>query len=203
MISKYIVIVFAAAAMAVMVVAGSSATASEKPAPALEARGNTFIVPTCIGRTIELNAEEKRTLDLHNARRKARGLKPFCVHTFLTKAARAHVRDMLDRDYFAHNSPEGGTPTDRLERSEYITRQFSYWTVGENIAWGSGDLGTPGAIFKAWINSDDHRYNIQNGKFGQIGIAVRRGAFKASDGQVYEGSRMYAAEFGARRERSR
>jgi uncharacterized protein YkwD len=196
MISKYAISVFAAVFAAL--VAGSSAIASEK----LPASRNDA-VPTCGGRTIGLNAEEKRSLELHNAVRRAKDLKPFCVNAILTDAARAHARDMLARDYFAHNSPEGATPIDLLKRSGYLTSEFSYWTVGENIAWGSGELGTPKSIFGAWLDSDGHRHNILDGDFRQIGIGVRRGDYTARNGRAYEGSRMYAVEFGARREKSR
>jgi len=200
MISKYAITVFAAAVVAAMVAVGSSAIAAEKlRSPGAAAQEDTFTVATCGGRTIELNAEEKRSLDLHNAKRKANDLKPFCVNTILTDAARAHARDMLARDYFAHNTPRGVTPAARLERSGYITSEFSYWTVGENIAWGSVDLGAPDSIFKAWMNSADHRHNILNGRFRQIGIGMRQGTLATRDGDAYKGSRMYAAEFGARR----
>lgn len=205
MTSKYAITMFAVAVAAAMIVAGSSAIASEK-APALgiaAAEKDTVTVPTCSGKTIELNVEEKRSLKLHNTRRKAKNLKPFCVNTILTEAARAHAQDMLDRDYFAHRSPEGETPTSRLKEAGYVTSEFSYWIVGENLAWGSGDLGDPDNIFKAWLDSDGHRHNILDENFRQIGVGMREGDFEARNGQVYEGSRMYAVEFGARREKVR
>ena len=204
MISKYAITVFAAAVMSAMVVVGSSATAAEKPAAlGLAAKTDALTVKTCGGKNIELSAEEKRSLDLHNAKRRAKNLKPFCVNTLLTEAARAHAQDMIDRDYFAHDSPEGKTPTDRLTQVGYIIREFSYWTIGENIAWGSGELGAPDNIFKAWMNSEGHRHNILNKDFRQIGIGMSRGDFGTQNGNVYAGSRMYAAEFGARREKTR
>ncbi|MGI8911147.1 MAG: CAP domain-containing protein [Rubrobacteraceae bacterium] len=204
MISKYAFTVFAAAVVATMAAVGSSAIADEKPA-ALGglAQKDALTVETCGGKSIELKAEEKKSLDLHNAKRKAKDLKPFCVNTLLTEAARDHARDMIDRDYFAHDSPEGETPSDRLERADYITREFSYWTVGENIAWGSGELGAPDNIFEAWMDSDGHRHNILDEDFRQIGIGMSQGDFETRDGNVYAGSRMYAAEFGARREKTR
>ncbi len=67
MISKYAITVFAAAVMSAMVV-GSSATAAEKPAAlGLAAKTDALTVKTCGGKNIELSAEEKRSLDLHNA----------------------------------------------------------------------------------------------------------------------------------------
>jgi len=205
MISKYAFTVFAAAVVATMAAVGSSTIAvAEKPAAlGVAAQKDTLTVETCGGKSIELKAEEKKSLDLHNAKRKAKDLKPFCVNTLLTEAARDHAQDMIDRDYFAHNSPEGKTPSDRLKKAGYITRDFSYWTVGENIAWGSGELGAPDNIFEAWMDSDGHRHNILDEDFRQIGIGMSQGDFETRDGNVYAGSRMYAAEFGARREKTR
>ena len=46
-------------------------------------------VNNCGGGKILLNASEKRTFALHNAARRDRDLKLFCVHPTLEKAARA------------------------------------------------------------------------------------------------------------------
>jgi uncharacterized protein YkwD len=51
-----------------------------------------------------LYAREKRLLTLHDNARKNHGLKPFCVHTALQKAARAHAKDMIQYDYFSHDT---------------------------------------------------------------------------------------------------
>src|SRR5215217_1560850 len=59
-------------------------------------------VNKCGGGKILLNASEKRTFTLHNAARRDRNLKPFCVHPALQKAARAHSKDMIQHDYFSH-----------------------------------------------------------------------------------------------------
>ena len=46
-----------------------------------------------------LYAREKRLLTLHNNVPKNHGLKPFCVHPALHKAARAHSKDIFQHDY--------------------------------------------------------------------------------------------------------
>ena len=85
-------------------------------------------------------------LDLHNKTRAERGLPKFCVHPNLQRAARAHSKEMIAQDRFAH-----GNVGERL-------RKFSYrWsTYGENTAGGSGPYRTPENRFEAWMNSSGH-----------------------------------------------
>ena len=60
------------------------------------------------------------------------------------------------------------------------------WRAGENIAWGSGSYGSVRAIMKTWVNSTNHRNNILNRNFRDIGVAVRKGTFKdRADAQVW------------------
>src|SRR5207244_1694381 len=46
------------------------------------------------------------------------------------------------------------------------------WIVGENQAWGSGESGSPDAVFAAWMASSGHRANILRSAFRNIGLAV-------------------------------
>jgi hypothetical protein len=73
-------------------------------------------------------------LTLHNQERAKRDLPRFCVHPALVRAARAHSKDMIQRDYFSHNTK--GRNEDACER----VRRYGYiWQFcAENIAWGSG-----------------------------------------------------------------
>src|SRR4028118_624557 len=73
--------------------------------PPAQAAGGGY-VNKCGGGTIFLNAGEKRTFALHNAARRDRGLKPFCVHPAPQRAARAHPKDLIERDHSPH-APKG------------------------------------------------------------------------------------------------
>jgi uncharacterized protein YkwD len=66
--------------------------------------------------------------------------------------------------------------------------------VGENIAYGSGTYGEPNSIMNSWMKSTDHRHNILDGKFREIGIGVSTGNWKGNDGVS-----MYTVDFGVRR----
>ena len=118
---------------------------------------------------------ETATVCLLNVERSARGLAPVTYDATLSSVAQGHAQDMLDRHYFAHVSPDGGTLTDRLRAGRWIPEN-SAWTAGENIAWGQSYLGTPREIMKAWMNSPGHKANILEPDFVEIGIATLPGA---------------------------
>lgn len=185
-------LILAAAILAVAAAVGVSAV------NAPPAKTTLASVKTCTGGTIELTSSEKRSLVLHNKTRADRGLPRLCVHPKLTKAARAHSQEMLDKDYFSHDSYNGETSAERLKRFGYTPRGYSYYAIGENIAWGSGSSGSPDSIFEGWMNSSGHKANILNKNFRQIGIGARAGSFDYK-GTTYTGTTMYTADFGTRR----
>jgi uncharacterized protein YkwD len=150
---------------------------------------NGGYVKKCGGGEIFLNEKEKKTFLLHNQVRRNHDLPAFCVHPKLQKAARAHSKDMIERDYFSHDT------MDRNEGACERVRRYGYdWRAcGENIAYGSGSNGEPDSIMSDWMNSPDHRGNILNGKFREIGIGTYTGNYEGFDDVT-----MYTADFGAR-----
>jgi uncharacterized protein YkwD len=114
------------------------------------------------------------TLCLLNQQRAAHGLSAFTESSTLDRASDAFARDMVARRFFDHVSPGGGTFIDRIKAAGWSAS--GSWSAGENIAWGSGGLGTPAAIVDGWMHSAGHRANILNGSFTQIGIGVADGA---------------------------
>jgi uncharacterized protein YkwD len=114
------------------------------------------------------------TLCLLNKERASRGLGPLSETAALRKAADRYAEDMVERRFFDHVSPGGGTFMDRIKAAGWAPS--GSWTAGENIAWGTGELGTPAAIVDGWMHSPGHRANILNGAFTQIGIGIADGA---------------------------
>ena len=110
------------------------------------------------------------TVCLLNTERRKRGLRPLHLSKKLSRAARRHSHSMAYHHYFAHGDFVG-----RIRSTHYLAGYRS-WIVGENIAWGSQQFGTPAAIVDAWMHSPPHRANILNRSFRQIGIGVSRGA---------------------------
>ncbi|HEV2093349.1 MAG TPA: CAP domain-containing protein [Rubrobacter sp.] len=188
MATKPVSVCLLAAIAAAIAVIGAASLAPR------EAKAAMVTVKTCGGGNIEVNGREKRMLELHNKARTVRGLEALCVHPALTKAARAHSQEMLDKDYSAHNSFNGESVKQRLERFGYSFSGYSYYVYGENITWGCGSLGTVDYRFDSWMSSSGHRGNILNTKFRQVGIGVRTGTFKTCTHGT-----MYTVDFGTRR----
>lgn len=108
---------------------------------------------------------------LLNEQRARRGLRKLKLHWRLSRAARRHAEDMARRNYFSHTSLSGASFLDRIRRTGYLSGARA-WTAGENIAWGSGHLGTPRAIVRAWMRSSGHRRNILARRFRHLGLGV-------------------------------
>ena len=77
--------------------------------------------------------------------------------TDLDRSARAKSDDILRCDSFSHEAC-GRTFTYWMQRVGYIPARC--WRAGENIAWGTGSLGSVRSIFRTWIHSPEHRENI-------------------------------------------
>lgn len=183
---RYVIVLFGAVLLAATVAFARSAVEPPDLQAATTGGGD---VATCGGGSLYLDAQETRSLRLHNQARAERGLGKLCVSATLTKAARAHSREMIDRDYFAHNSHNGETPAARLRRFGYDWR-----TYGENVAWGSGPYASPQSRFETWMKSPGHRTNILNRKFREIGVGTARGTFKRNANAT-----TYTVDFGTRR----
>jgi uncharacterized protein YkwD len=111
---------------------------------------------------------------LVNAQRAARGLAPLKPSRQLRVAAEEHGADMVAHRFFAHVSPFSGAVTDRARRAGYLPRAHD-WTLGEDIAWGEGELSTPDSIVDAWMNSPPHRRVILDRDFRDVGVGVASG----------------------------
>ena len=131
---------------------------------------------------------ERTILCLINRERTSRGLSRLRASEKLETAARRHSRDMSRRNFFGHDSPGGADLMDRARRAGYRG-----WTVGENIAWGSGSYATPAEIMQGWMNSPGHRANILRRQFDVIGVGVAIGAPRPVNGLP---AAIYTTDFG-------
>jgi uncharacterized protein YkwD len=137
----------------------------------------------------------KATLCLLNAERRAHKLHRLVSNRRLRHVATRYSRFMVRHAFFAHEGPRGSTPVSRIRRTHYLRRARA-WSIGENLAWGTGDLATPRAIVRAWMHSPEHRANILNGRFREIGIGIARGAPVTVDAATRGAT--YATDFGYR-----
>ena len=113
-------------------------------------------------------------LCLINADRTQRRLTPLRENAKLRSAAVAHSADMVRSGYFAHTAPNGDTFVDRILDARYTTLNQD-WSLGENLAWGTGEPGTARGVQSAWMRSSGHRANILKSVYREIGIGVRTG----------------------------
>lgn len=120
----------------------------------------------------DLDRIRTATLCLVNRERAAHGEAALQDNGKLDQAAQGHTQSMVSGDYFEHSGSGGQTPLDRLRAAGYIYSSRIGYEVGENIAWGTGSLGTPRAIVAAWMASPGHRANILDGRFRDSGIGV-------------------------------
>lgn len=132
--------------------------------------------------------------DLTNQERKNHGLSQLVFDSEITQIARGHSQDMAFREYFAHETPEGFTPSDRAEQAGYFCQKIVglqiYSGIAENIFQGylfnsyytlngeitSYDWSSEEEIAKTtvegWMNSPGHRENILTDIFDREGIGV-------------------------------
>lgn len=144
-------------------------------------------------RTISEKRFARATACLVNQERAKHGLRKLRLQKRLSKAARSHTRDMVRNRYFSHTSRFGGNVVSRLRGTGYM-RGARRWTVGENLAWGSGGQGTPRTIVAAWMRSSGHRANILAPNFREMGIGVLFGAPNA----IGRAAATFTTTFGAR-----
>lgn len=112
---------------------------------------------------------EAEMLRLVNKERIAAGLRPLAPDPELTEVARRHSSDMFARGYFAHDTPEGRDPFDRMRAAE-----VRFLTAGENLALArSVQIAHTGLM-----NSPGHRANILRPEFGRVGIGIMDGGVR-------------------------
>jgi uncharacterized protein YkwD len=111
-------------------------------------------------------------LCLINRKRAEDNESPLAINADLERAAESHCQELIADDYFAHVSPSGETPVDRIRETGYIPSASYGYVIGENLAWGTYQLSTPQAIASAWFASPGHLANILEAQYQETGIAI-------------------------------
>jgi uncharacterized protein YkwD len=106
---------------------------------------------------------EAKMLQLINEERSKEGLQPLKADYELTKVSRAHSKEMFERGYFSHVTPEGKGPFDRMRTAHIVFKN-----AGENLALAP----TLSIAHNGLMNSPGHRANILRPQFGRVGIGV-------------------------------
>lgn len=126
-------------------------------------------LPFTVKNTRPMPGVEAKMLELVNQERVAAGLKPLAPDSELTEVARRHSADMLARGYFAHETPEGLDPFERIREAG-----VGFLVAGENLALArSVEIAHSGLM-----NSPGHRANILRPQFGRVGIGIMDGGIR-------------------------
>ncbi len=132
--------------------------------PAMIYAGQKISIPSLD----DVKALEQKVIELVNRQRAAAGLSMLATNWELCRVARYKSQDMIDKNYFSHQSPTYGSPFRMME--DFGIR---FTAAGENIAYGQR---TPEEVMNSWMNSPGHRSNILSRTYNQIGVGVAKKA---------------------------
>jgi uncharacterized protein YkwD len=132
-----------------------------------------FTVPAAaVAGPARLDNRERAIVRGINAQRAHYGLARVSASKPLSRAADYHSWEMLDANYFAHESRNGGSFDARISR---YTHKHA---VGETLAMLGGKCGRGSArtIVNMWMNSPGHRAILLSSSYRRVGLAKRTGS---------------------------
>jgi uncharacterized protein YkwD len=128
---------------------------------------------------IQTSVMEQRLIDLTNAERFRQNLPPLSTNPTLIHAAREHSREMSERNYFDHISPNPEAKTPMRRYLNELGHTPTYACVGENLFYCS--IVDVEKAHDCLMASPKHRENILNHEFQETGVGV----YVSADGQFY------------------
>lgn len=115
-------------------------------------------------------------LSATNSQRAANGnIAALSINSKLNAAAQAKANDMVARNYWSHNTPDGKEPWTFIDATGY-----SYQKAGENLAYG---FATSSDTVTGWMNSPSHRANMLDTAFREVGFGFANSNDFVSSGQ--------------------
>jgi uncharacterized protein YkwD len=124
----------------------------------------------------------RATLCMVNRERRRHDVRRVRSVAALRHSASLYAREMVRESFFAHVTPAGLTFAERIRRQTgYLDGARSWW-IAENIGWGSGTFATPSGIVRAWMHSSEHRRNLLDGRYRDLGVGIAVGAPSALAG---------------------
>lgn len=103
-----------------------------------------------------------------NARRTSSGKSTLSLNSKLSQAAQAKANDMVARNYWSHNTPDGKTPWTFIDSAGY-----AYQKAGENLAYG---FATSTDTVNGWMNSAAHKDNMLDSVYKDVGFGIANSA---------------------------
>ncbi len=108
------------------------------------------------GRIAGLSAQERKAIELTNEYRMLLGMRALLINKSLVRTAQQHSREMRDRNYYGHVSPD-----EKFQTLPQRAAHFGYPQagLGENIANGQK---SPEKVHAFWLNcGPDNRNELQ------------------------------------------
>jgi uncharacterized protein YkwD len=122
----------------------------------------TTVAPTPVN-TSGLTPDEAALVNLINQDRADYGVSAVTVNMTATQAAIAKAEDMITNDYFGHDSPTYGMPSQML-----TAFGVAYTVTGENIA----EVENVDIANSDFMSDSGHSAIILDSAFTQVGVAV-------------------------------
>lgn len=116
------------------------------------------------------NISMNALLEETNQSRRQHGIATVDLSESLNRAAYLKVTDMFAKQYWGHDAPDGTKPW-----KWFADAGYSYSEAGENLA---KNFYTAEAVSGAWMNSAEHRANILNPDYTEVGFAVASGTLE-------------------------
>jgi uncharacterized protein YkwD len=128
-------------------------------------------------------------LSATNTQRAANGAGSLTISNLLSQAAQAKANDMVSRNYWSHNTPDGNPPWVFIDATGY-----SYKKAGENLAYG---FETSADAITGWMNSPSHKANMLDTTFKHVGFGVANSPNYQNAGEMTVVVAMYADPYAA------
>lgn len=167
---KNLLLVSLLAVVASLLMLGAARAETPAYSPETNNGRDAVTIESCKGEQFEVRVRDKEMFGLINDYRLSIARKAFCPNPKLYKAALGHSRDMADRGYSGHVTPEGKTPTMRVREAGHLDYEVG---LGEVLA-GQSTTSTPQKAFNAWMNSPGHKAILSDdfGSKPEIGIGT-------------------------------
>lgn len=136
----------------------------------------------------QTNLSQVSLLDATNEDRAENSRTMLQLNDQLKLAAQAKANDMVAVDYWSHTAPDGDKPWNFITASG-----FQYQTAGENLAYG---FDSASSITNAWMNSPEHRANMLDHTYTDVGFGVAQSKNYLGKGPATIVVAMYASPAG-------
>ncbi len=122
--------------------------------------------------SISIGNETPQTQELLkqiNNARATNGISPVTENSLLDKSAKLKADDMIAKNYWSHNAPDGTQWMSFIQQVGY-----AYSAAAENLSYGQYRYYPEQTIVNNWLNSPEHKENMLNGRYTEIGIAIEK-----------------------------